>query len=368
MAESTVSRALRALPLLLSSAFMIFAFRFAAPLAEHYGPSVEAGVLDAGEGQPVIPLITRFYGVPAFDAVLAQIMIAFAQILSWPADVKGYWHMLVFLLEFTGLYACMLLESCRGGYKGSKLLRFPGIIFLLGQFVTVGSVFPIYLFILYATTSAAGFTQADRFIPVADAQAMLPAIVLGYLSSAIPSLLHPNLLARQWWCWLWQLYPIWTALFFRPLSKIFGVEASSTSKPVSSASASMPAIRRTIFALVALGTVTYWYTLLASGLSLSQLYLPDYFLETPPSPPVALRTVIRYDYLTTYAATLLWLVLELRDVKKTAGGSGMPGFVTLGTAGVAAALVLGPGSVLTLGWWWREEMLVKKGKAVGKKE
>lgn len=120
MPEQTLPRAVRALPVLLASAFMIFSFRFAAPLTEFYAPAVEAGVLNL-DGKAPIPLLTRFYGFAPLDAVLAQIMAAFAHILSFPADVEAYWHMLVFLLEFTGLYACMLLESCRGGYRSSNL-------------------------------------------------------------------------------------------------------------------------------------------------------------------------------------------------------------------------------------------------------
>jgi hypothetical protein len=131
MSEPTLPRALRALPLLFTSAFMIYAFRFAAPLTDFYAPAVEAGVLTLQDGvrSPqddipiplVIPLITRFYKIAPLDFVLSQIMVAFAQVLSFPADVEGYWHMLVFLLEFTGLYGVMLLESCRGGYNGSWL-------------------------------------------------------------------------------------------------------------------------------------------------------------------------------------------------------------------------------------------------------
>lgn len=228
-------------------------------------------------------------------------------------------------------------------------------MFLLGQFVTVGAVFPTYLFILYVTSPTSKFSAADRVIPTADAEAMLPAIVLGYLSSAVPSLLHPNLVSRQWWSWLWQLYPIWTALFFRPLSKM--LQSSSGKQDP------LPAVRRTVFALVALGAVTYWYTLIASGLSLSELYLPKFFLEWPGSPAEALRTVIRYDYLTTYAATLIWLALEMGEAK--VGGAST--WAVLGAAGVVSALVLGPGSVMTLGWWWREEVMAGK-KAEGKKQ
>lgn len=246
----------------------------------------------------------------------------------------------------------------------------PGVVFLLGQFVTVGSVFPIYLFILYTTTSVSRLSAADRLIPAAEAQAMLPAVVLGYLSSAVPSLVHPNLIARQWWSWLWQLYPIWTALFFNPLTKVFRSShppaRTGSAAAATASSSSMSAVRRTIFVLVATGAVTYWYTLATSGLSLAELYLPKYVFQTPPDAPTALRTVVRYDYLTTFAATLLWLALEFQDIKTTS--SGTPGLVTLGAAGVAAALMLGPGSVLTLGWWWREEILMGKGRVDAKRQ
>lgn len=112
-------RALRAVPLLVTSGFMLFAFRFAAPLTPYYEPAVAAGVITVNGIE--VPLFRRFYGFVPLDEVLSRIMIAFAQILTFPVDVEGYWHMLVFLLEFTGLYAAMLLESCRGGRKDSWL-------------------------------------------------------------------------------------------------------------------------------------------------------------------------------------------------------------------------------------------------------
>lgn len=225
---------------------------------------------------------------------------------------------------------------------------------LLGQFVCIGTVLPIYLFFLYTRTPSSSFTTADRFIPLAETKALLPALVLGYYSSFIPAVFHPDLAARHWWCWAWQLFPIWTSLAYIPLAKLF-----STGSPAHQDKAYPPSprvMRSTATILALLSTATYWYTLTASTLSLSEIILPTHLLHAPTDPTEALRTIVRYDYLTGYAAVLLWLGLGIRDVKALGLTGTSWGLVLVG-GGVVMA-VGGPGSMLILGWLWREEVLM----------
>lgn len=231
---------------------------------------------------------------------------------------------------------------------------------MVGQLVCVGNVLPIYLFILYISTPISKIVSGPtaRSIPAAAANAFLPAVVLGYFTSQIPSFFHPDLTARHWWSWVWQLYPVWTALLFIPFASILKTPATSDSLPVT---------RRTIGILAVVSTCTYWYVLSTSGLSLSQLLLPEGSnpFQMPADAAAALRVIVKYDYLTSYGAVLLWLGLSFRDLK--AVDMMTKSWITILGVGAVATVVLGPGSMLMLGWCVREQALTSRGRGGVKK-
>lgn len=119
MSLSPSTRTISALPLLLLTAFMLYAFSFAEPIAPFYEPALASKVFTLNGVS--VPILTSFYGLPVLDLVLSNICIGFTQLLSFPADPAGYWHLLLFLGEFAGVYGVLFLESCRGVYKGSWL-------------------------------------------------------------------------------------------------------------------------------------------------------------------------------------------------------------------------------------------------------
>ncbi|KAM0287357.1 hypothetical protein ACHAO9_007761 [Fusarium lateritium] len=110
--ESRLWRALYALPFLGITALMTRAFAMAQPI----GPVIEKMVQTSSFTAPrvEVPLITRFYGVPILDDILAVVTVAFAN-LRFFIDEKAYWQSLVFLTDFAGMYAVILIEAFRPG-------------------------------------------------------------------------------------------------------------------------------------------------------------------------------------------------------------------------------------------------------------
>lgn len=109
------SRALRAAPLVLVAAIMLRAVTFAEPMADLINGMQQRGLFSMRGVEA--PLLASFYGVPVLDEALSHITVAFAQLQMHPADPGAYWQSLVFLTEYAGLYAVLLWESCRGGYR-----------------------------------------------------------------------------------------------------------------------------------------------------------------------------------------------------------------------------------------------------------
>jgi hypothetical protein len=260
----------------------------------------------------------------------------------------------------------MLLKTKKMLTLHPPLVSSPSVVMMVGQLICVGNVLPIYLFLLYINTplpkilssSSATAGSSSSSIPAASANAFLPAVVLGYFTSHFPSFFHPDLAARHWWSWVWQLYPVWTGLLFIAFTRIF----FKTQTASASSSSSVPVVQRTIGILGVVSTCTYWYILSTSNLSLRDLFFPEGnspFQEPADAAPAALRLIVKYDYLTSYGAVLLWLGLSFRDLK-AAGIMDTSWVVMLGLGGLAA-LGLGPGSMLMLGWCVREQVLASRG-------
>lgn len=110
--ESRLRRALYALPFLAITALMTRAFG----MAESIGPIIEERVQRSVFKAPDVnvPLIKNFYGIPGLDDVFNVVTAAFAN-LQFFFDKKAYWQSLVFLTDFAGMYAVIMVESFRPG-------------------------------------------------------------------------------------------------------------------------------------------------------------------------------------------------------------------------------------------------------------
>lgn len=108
--ESRLRRALYALPFLGLTALMVRAAIMAEPIGPFFEKFLAEKRFDLGGVSS--PIITKFYGVPLVDDILANITTAFAQ-MQFYSDPTLYWQSLIFLTDYAGMYAVLLLESCR---------------------------------------------------------------------------------------------------------------------------------------------------------------------------------------------------------------------------------------------------------------
>jgi hypothetical protein len=63
-----------------------------------------------------VKILKEFYGITLLDEIFAHITVAFAQ-LQFFSDPRAYWHSLVFLTDFAGMYMVFLIEGYRPANK-----------------------------------------------------------------------------------------------------------------------------------------------------------------------------------------------------------------------------------------------------------
>ncbi|KFA80785.1 hypothetical protein S40288_04760 [Stachybotrys chartarum IBT 40288] len=343
--DSRLQRAFVALPIFVLTLLMLPAARMNEPIAPFLDNAAKKSLFELNGVS--VPVIREFFGITILDEIFSTISLAFVQLISF-ADPGSYWQSLCFLTDFSAMYAIWMFESCRGANK-KTFYEFPIIIALAAQIVTVGLCGSLYFYTLYIFCSGGKFASAKgRSIDAAYAAAVLPSIFVGYLVPLLFSYFHPSLESRHWWCWVWQIYPIWTSPVLIGLGKAW----QSIAKPARH----LEPVRITVLSLVIINASVYWYTIANSGMSLRDLFIAKHLFEVPQDSATALRTILQYDWLCSFGAALLWLGYSFWDLK--AAGKCTIGWIQLvASAGLIFAL-LGVGNTLLLGWLVREEILV----------
>ncbi|KAF4501673.1 hypothetical protein FAGAP_2126 [Fusarium agapanthi] len=339
--ESRLRRAIHALPFLLITAIMSRAFAMAKPIGPMIEETVKTSVFTAQN--VTVPVIKSFYGVPVLDDVFAVVTVAFAH-LQFFTDEEAYWQLLVFLTDFAGMYAVVMVE---GGIcaNGSCLA-------------------PIFFFLFYIFTPVYKLTTPSLHCPgVAPCLAVLPTVVLGYYLTHFPSFFHSSLEARNWWNWIWQLFPIWGSVIMLILSKTIPQPKEQTLRTIKQ---ELNVIRLTIGVISIISTLTWWYTVLNMDSSIFEVFIPQHFLNTPQDPILGLRTVIQFDYICCYSAAFLWLAYHFKDLENV--GICSISWMRAGCASAMLGGLLGPGTTFPLIWLLREELLVATQADVKKSE
>ncbi|KAI6765375.1 hypothetical protein HG530_006445 [Fusarium avenaceum] len=347
--ESRLWRALYALPFLGITALMTRAFAMAQPI----GPIIEKMVQTSSFTAPgvEVPLITKFYGVPVLDDIFAVVTVAFTN-LQFFIDEKAYWQSLVFLTDFAGMYAVILIEAFRPG-NDFILSKYPVVFLFVSQMIAIGCTAPIFFFLCYIFTPAYKLTTPSLCRPsVAPCMALLPTIILGYYTSHFPSYFHSSLEARNWWNWIWQLFPIWGSIIIFVLSKVVPQSDSQSPK---AAKKGLNALRLTIGIVSIVSTATWWYALATMEYSIIEVFVPQYLVNFPHDPNEGLRTVIQFDYICCYSAGFLWLAYHFRDLENV--GACTISWFRAACVSTVLALLVGPGTLFPLIWLLREELL-----------
>ncbi|KAH6992981.1 hypothetical protein EDB82DRAFT_427542 [Fusarium venenatum] len=327
--ESRFRRALYALPFLAITALMTRAFGMAEPI----GPTIEEMVKTSvfiGPGFNV-PIIKGFYGIPVLDDIFDVVTSAFVH-LQFYFDEKAYWQSLVFLTDFAGI---------------------PVVFLFVSQIIAIGCTAPIFFFLAYIFTPAYKLTTPSLGrLSVGPCKAIYAAVILGYYLPHFPSYFNDSLENRNWWNWIWQLFPVWCCSIMFVLSKVLARMNKSNGK----LNSERDALRILIGACSFISMAAWWCTVAFMSDSVFEVFVPQYLINYPQDPSVGLRTVIQFDYICCYAAGYLWLAYHFRDLEKV----GVCSISWVRAIGVTVVLgfVVGPGTLFPILWLLREELLI----------
>lgn len=240
----------------------------------------------------------------------------------------------------------------------------------LYQCVGIGLVGPLY-YLCYLSASADDnyWWPLSRRMPTAYAKSILPAMVLGYLIPTIAMHIpYSDTRLTEVAMIIWQPSPIYINILLALFSRIYE-RFYPEPKPTPDAANPLPDISslNLIYAISFLiGTLahaSFLHALFSSPnllLTLKQLFLPLLFFKTPPSPlpfDTSMHSFWQYDFLLFFAATLIFCVVAVWDLKRVGRTrvslvNAVVG-IMLGTVGV------GPAAMFVAVWAWREGVMAR---------
>ena len=118
------------------------------------------------------------------------------------------------------------------------------------------------------------------------------------------------------------------------------------------------AIRVTIGTLAVLSGITYLYSVLSAPFTLRTIFLPTGDkLDTFQG---AVQEFLKWDQIFFAASSILWIAYMFADLNDA--GMVAPNWLFILGILSTVSLAFGTGAATALGWLWREEILVSRGK------
>ncbi|KAK5654761.1 hypothetical protein OQA88_7086 [Cercophora sp. LCS_1] len=281
-----------------------------------------------------VPILDEFYGVSGLDSLFVTNTVSLANVFFLPSlygyDALSRAQVISFLSDGGVVLAVWWLESLRGN-KRPWYLRYPSILTL------------VVLSTVESSTAA-----------------LFPALLLGYYIPAFGMFFWPNLVERQSWLFVWQLYPLHVALAFFALSSLrLGFSESGGDRRLKQLSRDLVGLRLTI-GIPALISATAWgRTLYENRSALASLFFPTgrphRFL---PDLTAFCGEFLRWDELLVMLSMISWLFLVCWET--TRFNTKPQSWARDVTLGVLLLLLGGPGLLLAVGWQRREETLTKR--------
>ncbi|KAK0616172.1 hypothetical protein B0T14DRAFT_497478 [Immersiella caudata] len=305
-------------------------------------------------------------------------------------DSASRTQVISFLSDGGVVLAIWWLESLRSGRK-SLYLQHPSILALTGQLIGLGVVAPLYAFLYLTASPSSSYSLPSTTTPV------LPALILGYYIPTLLTFFSPDLPDRQAFLSIWQLFPVYISLAYHTIASLSTTpkdDVISTRPPSSNASTAsdsdsepeldsdgappLPSLaklnrdvllmRITIGVPTLLGALSWMFTLIQARGEITRIFIPS---GTPssglPSLTAFSAQFLRWDWVSVFGAMALWMgwvyVSEGSGVQPQGylprvlkGGSAAVGWAGMLTAAGGIGLGFGPGAMLGVGWWWREEV------------
>ena len=229
------------------------------------------------------------------------------------------------------------------------------LLSLIGQIIPAGLANPIFFFLLEKHASRQPGARTRLSPPDSDvALAVIPSVALAYLVPHLAGFLDPDLGARQWWNWVWQLFGVWSAglllVFWFVFARLLPLVKNTKALAGTLKTTRLAAV---FFCLV--NTGVYWYVHASSGFSWPDVVIPRQLLPPAPSAEEALGTILQYDAICVFGGAFTWLCYQMTALKAT--GALRVSWGALLSIGVVLGCFVSPGTLWVVGCMVREETL-----------
>ncbi|KAL9047183.1 MAG: hypothetical protein Q9214_000184, partial [Letrouitia sp. 1 TL-2023] len=316
------------------------------------------------------PLLNRFIGIPPIDNAIAT-LVGFFDGMTNGSDLGAR---LLFIDVVSTLQAAILwlmIETLSKERRKSISLWVPALWALLWNGFGAAFILPIYCCLQLRSAA----TKTTSGVPSHHAKALLPAVTLASIMPAIVMFLSPALTStpkqHQTLIALYQATPVFTIALQLAISSLWSY-STETSKPTSG---SKTHVKVALAAAALFSCATHLYAVSASVFAgdpmarFARVYVPNpASVQRGADDTVAKGAMLfmQYDNLIIMTTCTTWIYLLLQPYLYFEGG--VRKFAAL--AGLAlGTVILGPGAVVSIGLWWREDSLdenewrLQKGKA-----
>lgn len=313
-----------------------------------------------------LPLRQVYTGLQPIDRIMQSLVTVFLPTVANTSRPEQLLQCLYFLASILPMLAIFTVEGYRPRNRWTFVAS-PALWGVLYQLRGIGFIAPIYFAIsLFHSSSIAYFTPSSRRVPVSIAQALLPALVIGFV---IPTMmmffpLHNTLNTRQIFIALWQPAPLYVAVLTEVISR--GLKRVGCSKPVKSASHVDKSVNedlphlRTVYATVSGISACFHIALVLSWVVSGSSFITSALIPWDSFGQVSnladgVFVFFQNDFLLVATATMLWCLTSIWDMYRMgiSNVSWRVGLVGL----VLGCVVAGPGATAAAVWYWREDVL-----------
>jgi hypothetical protein len=271
-----------------------------------------------------------------------------------------------FLIDLAPVWLVFILESHRRANFFKFLFTLPVMYGIAFQMLGIGIVGPIWFFVHYIQSPLADYAAKDwRLVNVAAAKTALLAIVVAFVMPTLAMYHLPDMNQRLTVNTVWQAFPVISVGLHYILRKVF-VEDTTMHDRVYNVEGDMRYIRTAVWILAGISGVIFNAIRFSSTVSISEIFFPSMALLKSITLSGAgsldlvsgMRLFLQVDEMVCFAAAFLWLALLIRDLKDAEMTS--VSWVKAVSAAAGGVYLVGPGAVVALAWWWRENILAVK--------
>ena len=271
-----------------------------------------------------------------------------------------------FAIDLAPIWLIWILESHRRANEWKFTFTFPILYGMAFQMFGIGIVGPIWFFIHYVQSPLADYAAKDwRLVNVAAAKTVLLAIIVTFTIPTLAMYNLPDTTQRLTVNMVWQAFPVISIVFQYVLRKIFVTDTTKDDR-IHNVEADMPYTRLAVWTLAGISALVFNVARFTSGVSLATLIFPDWTLLKSTALSGAgtldlisgMRLFLQVDEIVVFSAAFLWLAYLINDIKEAEMTS--ISWISVIASAVAGTFIAGPGAVVVLGWWWRENILATK--------